>query len=552
MRPHACTIVSNNYLPFARVFARSFLEHHPDGRVFVLLVDTPHPSLRYDDEPFEALFAADLPIPAFPTFSFRYSILELNTAVKPYLLAHLQETHDLPALCYFDPDILVTGDLSPIYESLASNDAVLTPHVTEPLEDDRIPGERDFLLSGIYNLGFAGFGFHGSTRPFLEWWQRRLYRYCLHKVEEGLFTDQKWMDFAPAFLPRVEILRDPGYNTAYWNLPHRRIGRAGDGAWTVNGVPLRFFHFSGFSPHDLEQVSKYQDRYKLADRPDLTELFGHYRNRLLAEGYEELFPLPYGFGVFADGARVPGAARELLAQVDPDGERWADPFATGPESFRAWLTEPLSATGGDRAPTSRLALALWRRRADLRQAFPDPEHAQRRDLTGWLVDGGACEAGIDDALVAELRDALAAAPAGGEAGTTPETGSGDPGLSPAERAGRRLTTPTGTANPNRWRDLREDEVRWLTADDTLDSGEPRLPRWAMGIHGNRPDLQRSFPRPRAGSRLPFLRWLSTYGRREYRLPPLLVAPLLRRLSWKDRLYAHVWWNRQRLRKLTGR
>ena len=35
----ACTIVSKNYLPFARVLARSFRAQHPEAPFFVLLVD---------------------------------------------------------------------------------------------------------------------------------------------------------------------------------------------------------------------------------------------------------------------------------------------------------------------------------------------------------------------------------------------------------------------------------------------------------------------------------------------------------------------------------
>ena len=35
----ACTIVARNYLAHARVLADSFLEHHPEGRVDVLVLD---------------------------------------------------------------------------------------------------------------------------------------------------------------------------------------------------------------------------------------------------------------------------------------------------------------------------------------------------------------------------------------------------------------------------------------------------------------------------------------------------------------------------------
>src|SRR4028118_18935 len=264
----ACTIVSNNYLAYARVFTRSFLEKHPAGKVYVLLVDRPDPALRYEAEPFEAVFVESLGIPGFPHYSFRYSILELNTAVKPWFLLHLHRTCGYDRICYFDPDILVTGDLSRIYERLGTADAVLTPHVTAPIEDDRtppapdflpsrlhhlgppgaapieddrIPSERDFLLSGMYNLGFLGIAFNERTIPYLDWWHRRLYKDCLHEVERGLFVDQRWMDFAPSFLARAEIWRDLGCNVAYWNLLHRSLAHR-DGAWRAGDAPPPSLH----------------------------------------------------------------------------------------------------------------------------------------------------------------------------------------------------------------------------------------------------------------------------------------------------------------------
>jgi len=72
-----------------------------------------------------------------------------------------------PSLLYFDPDILVLGSLGELYERLQRADLVMTPHVAAPIEDDRTPGERDFLLSGIYNLGFLGVAFNDRTLAFL-------------------------------------------------------------------------------------------------------------------------------------------------------------------------------------------------------------------------------------------------------------------------------------------------------------------------------------------------------------------------------------------------
>ncbi|MBI5080938.1 MAG: hypothetical protein HZB17_06500 [Chloroflexi bacterium] len=37
--PTLCTIIAKNFLPYARCLTDSFLTHHPDGRVFLLLID---------------------------------------------------------------------------------------------------------------------------------------------------------------------------------------------------------------------------------------------------------------------------------------------------------------------------------------------------------------------------------------------------------------------------------------------------------------------------------------------------------------------------------
>src|SRR5690606_29333962 len=182
--PAACTIVANNYLAYARVLARSFRNQHPEGRFHVLVVDRPAPGHDYSAEPFAVTFAQDLGIPAFAHLAFRYSILELSTSVKPHFLRHLHERHGYPNVLYFDPDILITGRLDDLYRGLETDwDVVLTPHILEPIEDRKTPGERDFLLSGIYNLGFVGFAFNERTLSFIDWWHRRLMKDCLHAVE---------------------------------------------------------------------------------------------------------------------------------------------------------------------------------------------------------------------------------------------------------------------------------------------------------------------------------------------------------------------------------
>ena len=290
-----------------------------------------------------------LGIPGFPHFSFRYSILELSTAAKPWYLLHLHRTLGCDRLCYFDPDILVFGDLSELYERLGRADAVLTPHLTAPIEDHAVPAERDILLSGIYNLGFLGLGLNERTLAFLGWWCRRLHRWCLHDVDHGLFVDQRWMDFAPAFLERTEILRDPGYNMAYWNLSHRSLSRRGSD-WWAGDAPLRFFHFSGYDFRRPELISKFQNRFTFEDCFYVSPMFEIYSEAIRREGQEAVEGFPYGYDRFDNGVPVPKVARRALGEVDPEGKRWPDPFAaSGPDSFFEWLRQ-----APERAPGASL------------------------------------------------------------------------------------------------------------------------------------------------------------------------------------------------------
>ncbi len=502
----ACTIVSNNYLPFARVLAQSLRAIHPQAEFFVLIVDRPDPGIDYSAEDFRVVFADELTIPAFEHFAFKYSLLELNTAVKPFFLEHLRIEHDLEAVLYFDPDIKIYGDLTPLAEALDSKNLLLTPHLLAPLDDDFRPSERSILLSGVYNLGFLGLRFNQATLDFLRWWQRRLYSYCLHRIADGLFVDQRWMDLAPSLLADVRILRDPGYNVAYWNLANRTLALLDD-AWRVNDVPLRFFHFSGVRIDDLERISKYQDRFRLRDRPDLAPLFENYRRDLQDAGWDELKDTPYAYGRFDNGIDIPDLGRSEIWRIDTDGERWSNPFGTqSGDSYFAWLQSPVTAEEED-AWLPRMALILWENRPDLQSAFPAPLEADHANYVRWLLSGEPEKAGIDARFWQDLASTEASAI---------ET---DPAVDPPAA----------------------ELLSQLSQDAQFDASvRPRLPRIALLIREKRPDLQEAFPAPLGDSRTAFARWFVTFGRLEYQLPAPLWRPTVASLSLDERLRTWVW------------
>ncbi len=378
----ACTIASNNYLALVRVLARTYREHHPGAPFFACIVDEPDPSIDYDNLPFPVIFARSLEIPRFANAAFRYNLLEFNTAVKPFLLRHLRDVFQLDRVFYFDPDILVCNRLTALEEALRTHQAVLTPHITSPLDNQRSPTEIRIRSCGVYNLGFLGLSLDESTRPFLDWWADRLLDYCYSDLQAGLFVDQAWMEYAPAFLDRVGVIREPEFNIAYWNLPHRELTHT-DSGWLVNQRPVGFVHFSGVDFEEVESISRYQDRLTMADRPELRPLFEGYREATLAEGHGELEDLPYAFGFFTNGVAVGYAARRALQEIDPYGERWPDPFDTeGEDTFFSWLKESVACPGGT---LTRAAEIVWKHRIDIQSVFPDFHDRDLRRFQEWLL-----------------------------------------------------------------------------------------------------------------------------------------------------------------------
>ena len=349
----ACTVISPNYLAFARTLATSYLVHHPTHRFFVLLVADLTDQSVFAGELFEPVLLSEIGLSDLRGEAMKYDILELNTNVKPAFLQYLFRTQELDQLVYLDPDIFVYGPLEPVFAALTGGAiAVLTPHLTTPLADDFLPSEQDHLYNGTYNLGFVAFRRCAEAERMLAWWSKRCLALGFSEGRTGLFVDQKWMNLAPGLFEGVAILRDAGCNMAYWNLHERSLQATAAGLQVENpngpAVPLRFFHFSGLDLSDEGGLSRNTNRFTLASRPDLVELFAKYREALRQYQDERRQSVPYGFDRLTDGTVVTRLARRIYAKHQA---RWAgqNPFLAGGEF--AGFARRLRLVAGKDAPS---------------------------------------------------------------------------------------------------------------------------------------------------------------------------------------------------------
>lgn len=385
------TICSNNYLAQAEVFFASARAHHPEAALVLGLADRRDPALPYP-EGVEVLPAEALGIADFSSFAFSYDVTEFNTAIKPFLMLRLLERGHRTVV-YFDPDIELFRRLDDLLALLAGGASfVLTPHFCAPPTAAAPRTERHVMLTGVYNLGFIAAAQTPETEPVLRWWARMLRHGCVNEQERGLFVDQKYMDLLPGLAAGARVLRDTGFNVAYWNLDRRRVTEGPGGGWLVDGRPLGFFHFSGFVPERPAEVSKY------TPEPPATGalaglLAGHAARRRAAAARLGPARGAYAYGRFHSGIAIPDMVRHMFRDKHLT---WSgDPFA-GYERYSR-LPHPACRTGASGEIVTNLMHHRHARDPALRFAFHLDNPFEVTAYARFFARAAAAE-GVDDSL----------------------------------------------------------------------------------------------------------------------------------------------------------
>lgn len=312
------------------MLGRSVREHHPDWHFTLVFPDgDPHGlELDLENEPFdEVLRMESLGLPDLEGWVFEHDVVELCTAVKGAALVHLLRS-GAERVMYLDPDIALFSPLDEALEMLGEHDVVLTPHQVHPATDrlEILDNEVSALKHGVYNLGFVAVAGTPEGNRFAEWWRDRLIEFCFDDIPNGLFTDQRWCDLAPAFFPGLGVLRHPGYNVASWNLGQRPLTFGSSGEVLAAGAPLRFFHFTKVTCEGEKMIERYSRGSTVP-----IELMRWYRTQLedaTVPGLEEGF---WTFGSYTDGTPIDRAHRRAYRDSPTLRSEFPKPFHAGAE-----------------------------------------------------------------------------------------------------------------------------------------------------------------------------------------------------------------------------
>lgn len=321
------TACSVNYLVKAMALCKSALDHHPDVALVILLADKKRPVTLLDTR-VRLIWAEDIDFPDYLQCAFKYNIIELNTALKPFTALKLLEVYE--KVIYLDPDVCVFSPLTSIISSLDVYSTAFTPHALSPYCGIGRPSDQDLLRFGCFNLGFFAANDSDDAQMLLKWWHRQCLTKCFYEPQIGLGVDQKWIDLTPAFFNGVHILKDIGLNIAFWNLHERRLKKSSTG-WLVNDVtPVGFVHFSSFVETDRTIIADKQTRHAPGTRPDFSEVGDVYRQYLdSAKKSVSVDNVNYGYAQFDNNLAISPSLRRFYAlHKDDRFKDCSDPFMT--------------------------------------------------------------------------------------------------------------------------------------------------------------------------------------------------------------------------------
>jgi len=336
------TIVTRNYLAFARALMRQCARHEPDADRFVIIADRLPAGEAADVSGAEVVYGDELGIDRWPRYAFQYTPFELTCALKPHAIGLLMNGRGYGEIVYLDADMGLYGPLAPVWEALEKDSIVLTPHLHKPMPDGGLqPYESLFAFAGTFNGGVCAVRDTDVGRAFTDWWKSMLKKFCIDDLHAGVFVDQRWLCLVPGLFPDVCVLRHAGVNAGHWSLLQsawecRPTGAVSTSDVWVDGDPLLLFHFSLMTPRNPLAYVEAQNRVRVEDIPCVKRLVDGFHRDVHAAGYAECTAWQCRTERLDDGTPIRHAWREAIRRDEAAFADVENPFdVSAPVDLRA-------------------------------------------------------------------------------------------------------------------------------------------------------------------------------------------------------------------------
>jgi glycosyltransferase involved in cell wall biosynthesis len=370
--------------------ASTLRAHHPDAELTVLLLDGDPLSVgeiahaRFVG--FEQVAGADAGL-----LSGANARGALPFAALPYLVRHVLEA-GASSVLYLGAGQRLLAPLQELLALLPEHDIVLVARVSAGVHPLRV--FCDEPTRGAFSRHLLGFKAGPASAALLSAWPR----YFMIAGDEGGGAVRRWLDAVPAIVEGVAVLRDSAYGVDSPMLAERIDSDIAGEELLIDGRAARLVDFSELDADDPPAWLDGGGGIRLSGMPAVRRLVEDQVGDLQAAGWRADVARPQPYMELEDGLRLTDTIRTLLATAIVEGEVTRSPFtAAGRGEFYEHLQQPGDRGGG--AGLTRLHIAIWRARDDLRSGYQHIDGPDGSGYAGWLcVHGGEQEGLVQELL----------------------------------------------------------------------------------------------------------------------------------------------------------
>lgn len=346
----AFTIVAKNYIGLAKILQNSLHAKSPDVDFYIIVADEFDEPTDVDSNILIGKECLSISSNDWINMSFKYDLTEFCTAIKPFSFEFLFKK-GYEKVIYFDPDIYIYSPIDSILIALDDHMVVLTPQVNGiHVKYNGEHPEYAMNLNGIYNMGFCALKNTSLIMHFIYWWEERLRTMCFEERSMGYFTDQKWIDWLPGFLPpnQLYISRSLGMNLAPWNFFERKVIKKNNIFYvtyrdTENEYRedlLIFIHFAGYNYKAFKKGEIQRKRISsLREYDDLSEVQSIYKDAIVSQStlFDSFINKQYSYNKYDNGILIDKFHRRIYDDLISKGYSIKSPFSVVRGSLYAEL-----------------------------------------------------------------------------------------------------------------------------------------------------------------------------------------------------------------------